>query len=223
MKHETPTMTARVRERCGSRYARRLRTTGRLPAVIYGHKAPAVSISVDEAEILHLLRHGTHALYLDVEGAGTETCLVKELQYGYLGDNVIHVDFARVDLEDEVTVKVHIAFVGTPHESLKTDAILRHDQTELSVTCQVKTIPEEIKVDLSRMEGLQFTAGEIPLPPGVTLADKAGSLVASIMFVHGEEEAVGEEAEVTEAEAEPEVITEAKEGEAPAEKEAGKS
>ena len=57
----------------------------------------------------------------------------------------------------------------------------------------------------------------------MTLADKAGALVASITFVHGAEEAVGEEAEVTEGAAEPEVITDAKEGEEPVAKEAKKS
>lgn len=211
MKDETPTIPARIRERPGTRYARRLRKQGRLPGVLYGHKVAPVSVSVDEKELLGLLRHGAHAMYLDIEGRQRETCLVKDLQYGYLGDNIIHVDFTRVDMDETVTVNVHLAFVGISKESTKADAILRHDLTELSVNCKVVAIPEEIKVDLSHMEGAQLTAGEIPLPPGVTLEEDPSNLVASVSFLRKEEEPEGEEVEIdAEAAAEPEVITEAK-------------
>ena len=108
MKHKTPTITAQTRDRVGGRYAERLRSAGRLPGVIYGHKIAPVSVSVDAKEILTLIQHGAHAMYLDIEGGSKETCLVKDLQYGYLGDDVIHVDFARVDLNEEVNV--HVAF-----------------------------------------------------------------------------------------------------------------
>jgi len=211
MKHETPIITAQVRERSGSRYAQRLRKQGRLPAVVYGHKVAPVSVSVDEKELLGHIRHGAHAMYLDIEGHKRETCLVKELQYGYLGDNVIHVDFTRVDLDEMVTVNVHLALVGVAKESLKADAIFRQEMTELAVKCKVHAIPEDIRVDLSKMEGTQLTAGEIALPPGVTLEDDPTSLVATVAFLRKEEEPTGEEVEVdTAAAAEPEVITESK-------------
>ncbi len=210
MKHETPTIPAERRERHGTRYAQRLRKAGRLPGVIYGHKAPPVSVSVDETTLINLLRHGAHAMYLDIEGGKTETCLVKDLQFGYLGDNVIHVDFARVALDEEVTVNVNLQFVGTPEEATKSDAILRHDLTELSVTCAVQAIPEDIRVDLTKMEGTQLHAGDVPLPAGLELAEDPQAIVASVSFLRVEEEPVGEEVEVPGDVAEPEVITEAK-------------
>ncbi len=211
MKHETPTVTAKVRERSGTRYARRLRQQGRLPGVIYGHKAAPVAVSVDEKEILTHVRHGAHAMYVEVEGGKRETCLVKDLQYGFLGDNIIHVDFTRVDMDESVTVKVHLNFVGVSKESQKTDAILRHDMTEVAVKCKVSAIPEEIRVDLGRMKGTVLTAGEITLPAGVTLEEDPESPAASVSFLRKEEEPTGEEVEVDAgAAAEPEVITEAK-------------
>ncbi len=210
MKHETPTIAAQIRERTGSRYAARIRKAGRLPAVIYGHKSNPVAISVDEKEITVLMQHGAHVMDINIEGAATETCLVKDLQFGFLGDNVIHVDFARVDLEEEVSVRVHLAFAGTPEAATHAGAILEHDHTELTVKCKVAAIPEAIKVDLSKMEGQQLQAGDIELPPGLLLADDPITLIASVSYLRKEEEAVvGEEAEV-DAEAEPEVITEAK-------------
>lgn len=211
---QTPSITATTRARTGSRYAQRLRKQGRLPAVIYGHETDPVSISVDEKEMLTHLKHGTHVLSLNVEGGSKETCLVKELQFGYLGDNVIHVDFARVDLDEEVHVHVHLNFVGEPASARKTGAILSHDLTELEVICRVNEIPDEIKVDLNLMgEATVLTVSEVPLPPGLRATTHPGTPVAHISFVH-KEEAVGEEVEVVPGAEEPEVITEAKPDEA---------
>ena len=213
MKHKAPTVEARPREKVGSTYARRLRKSGRLPAVIYGHQKTPVAISVDEGEILTHLRHGTHVLHLNVEGSTPETCLVKDLQFGYLGDNVIHVDFARVDLEEEVNVRVHLTFRGEPHAAARGGAILNYDLTDLEVVCRVNEIPEDINVDLMVMgEGLMLTVADIELPPGIRTDLAADTPVAHVSFVKREEEvAVGEEAEVPTEAAEPEVITEAKE------------
>lgn len=211
---KTPSITATTRARTGSRYAQRLRKQGRLPAVIYGHRTDPVSISVDEKEMLTHLKHGTHVLSLNVEGGSKETCLVKELQFGYLGDNVIHVDFARVELDEEVHVHVHLNFVGEPASARKTGAILSHDVTELEVICRVNEIPDEIKVDLNLMgEATVLTVAEVPLPPGLRATTHPGTPVAHISFVH-KEEAVGEEVEVEPGAEEPEVITEAKPDEA---------
>ncbi len=205
-----PSITATTRERTGSRYAQRLRKQGRLPAVIYGHKTDPVSISVDEKEMLTHLKHGTHVLSLNVEGGSKETCLVKELQFGYLGDNVIHVDFARVELDEEVHVHVHLNFVGEPASARKTGAILSRDLTELEVICRVNEIPDEIKVDLNLMgEATVLTVSEVQLPPGLRATTNPATPVAHISFIH-KEEAVGEEVEVAPSAEEPEVITETK-------------
>lgn len=213
MKHETPKLAATPREKIGSTFARRLRRQGRLPAVIYGHKQDPLAVSIDEKEMLTYLRQGAHVLTVDVQGGKPETCLVKDLQFGYLGDNVIHVDFARVDLEEEVTVQVHLNFVGQPHAAQQGGAILSFDIPSLEVICRVNEIPEEIKVDLTLMgEGTVLTIGDLSLPPGVRAAAGPETPVSHISFVKKEEEVVGEEAEVVPTEGEPEVITEAKDG-----------
>ncbi len=210
-KHQTPTIEVKARERTGSRYCRRLRAQGRLPGVIYGHKREPLAVSVDTKEMLSHLQQGTHVLALTVDGARkAETCLVKDLQFGYLGDTVIHVDFARVDLDEEVHVHVQLSFVGTPASAQKAGAILSHDLNDLEVICRVSHIPEEIKVDLNWMEDRTLlTVGELTLPEEIRAASDPGTPVAHVSFVH-REEAVAEEVEVAPASAEPEVITEAK-------------
>ena len=99
MSKETPTLAASTRERTGSRYARRLRAAGQLPAVLYGHGMDPISIAINEIEIIRHLTEGAHVFELDIEGR-KETCLVKDLQFGWLGDNVVHIDLTKVDLDE---------------------------------------------------------------------------------------------------------------------------
>lgn len=205
-KHETPTLTAQQRDRIGSRYAKRLRQQGRLPAVIYGHQQDPVSIHVDEKETVALLEHGSHLVNVQLANGPSETCLVKELQFGYLGDNVIHVDLARVSLDEEVEVSVHLRFTGEPAAAKKPGAVLTHSITELEVICKASDIPDEIVVPIGAMEDV-LTVGQIALPPGVRTELNPDTPVSMITFI--EEEVAAEAAEVV-GEAEPEVITERK-------------
>jgi len=204
MSHETPTIQASLRDRLGSRYAQRLRREGRLPAVIYGHKSDPVAVHVDEKETLRHLHLGSHVMKIEIDGHPPETCLVKDLQFGYLGDNVIHLDLTRVDLDEEVNVSVHLHFVGTPEAARKPGTIVHHDLTELPVVCRVRDIPEEIKLDLSSMEE-SIAANEIKLPEGVRLDIDPETSIARIETVLDTEE--GEAADVDGA-SQPEVISE---------------
>lgn len=223
MKQETPTIVANKRERLGTRYSKRLRSQGQLPGVIYGHKTEPLSISMNEKETLAVLKHGAHVVNVAIDGSKPETCLIKDLQFGFLGDNVIHVDFTRVDLNEEVEVKVHLRFTGSPESAKKPGSVLGHPMTELEIICKVKDIPEEIKVDIGKMEDM-FTVGEIQLPPGVRTKVPPHYLVAQVTFVKEEVIApvAGEAAEVAATAAEPEVITEKKAEEKAAAKEAEK-
>jgi large subunit ribosomal protein L25 len=205
MAHDTPTLDAQRRDRLGSRYAKRLRTAGRLPAVIYGHGSEPTSVSLDEKATIGALKHGSHVVNVRIDGGSTETCLVKDLQFGYLGDNVIHLDLTRVNLDEVVTVNVAMHFVGTPEEAKKAGNIVTHDFAQLEVRCKVRDIPEDIRIDLSMvMKGMILTIGEIKLPAGVTSVPPADTVICRIQTVL--EEAAGE-AVAAEAAVAPEVIT----------------
>lgn len=202
MSNDTPTIVAEPRERTGSRYSQRLRKEGRLPAVMYGHKQNPMSISVNEIELLEIVKHGAHVLNVKINGS-SQTCLVKDLQFGYLGDDVIHVDFARVDLDEEVQVNVHIKFVGKPVGAEKPGAVVTHDLTELEVSCKVNAIPDELRVDQSAMVDM-MTVADIKLPAGVRSTVPDDTPIAHISFVH--EETEGEAVTVEGEGPEPEVI-----------------
>ena len=212
MAKETTKITTEPRERTGTRYADRLRKSGRLPAVVYGQETAPSHVSVDERELLDHLHMGVRVLELQNAG-GSDTCLVKDLQFGYLGDNVIHVDFARVNLSQIVTVNVPINTHGAPKLASEPGAMLETIRNEIEVECKVSDIPTEIVVDLTDM-GEALTVGDLPLPDGVKAMLEDDKHIVHITFVK-EEEAEGEEAEVDADGSEPEVITEKKEEAAP--------
>ncbi|MGA1267213.1 MAG: 50S ribosomal protein L25 [Phycisphaerales bacterium] len=213
MARQTPTLKAAGREQLGSRYAKRLRASGKLPAVLYGHGTKPLSLTLDAKETLTSLRSGAHVVQLGIEGGATETGRVKDLQFGWMGDDVIHVDLARVDLDELVTVKVRLGFVGAHEASKKPGAVVTHDVTELEVRCKVRDIPEEIRVDLGSVTADVFTVGEFTLPAGLTAVTDPHAALVRVVTVA--EEVEGEAAAPTAA-AEPEVLTakKDKEGEA---------
>ena len=167
MSNESPTIQAMQRDRVGTRYSRRLRQEGKLPAVIYGHGSDPMSIVVNSKETLALLHHGAHVLNIAVEGGDTETCLVKDLQFGYLGDDVIHVDFARVNLDETVQVLVRLELVGEVEGAKASNAIMITDLNQIEVSCAVRDIPESLRIDLTAYES-SVNVGELELPKGVT-------------------------------------------------------
>jgi large subunit ribosomal protein L25 len=219
MSKETPTLVATKRDRLGSRYAKRLRSAGQLPANLYGHGTEPVAIAVNERDVLYALKHGAHVINLKFEDGATDTVLVKDLQFGYLGDNVIHLDLARVNLDEQVTIKVHLTFVGTPEAAKRPGAIVVHDMPEIEVRCKVRDIPEEIKVDLSSM-GDVLTVGDLKLAANLEAASDPEAIVCRIQVM--KEEEVAAEAATAEGKAEPEVLTAKKEDAADGDAEKGK-
>ncbi len=176
MSNENPTITAMQRDRVGTRYSRRLRQEGKLPAVIYGHGSDPMSIAVDSKETLAILHHGAHVLNIAIDGGSTETCLVKDLQFGYLGDDVVHVDFARVNLDETVQVLVRLEIVGEVGGTKAGNAIMITDLNDIEVSCAVRSIPEFIRVDLGDFED-SVNVGELTLPEGVTAVTSAETSV----------------------------------------------
>ena len=204
MATEIPTLKATNREQLGSRYAKRLRTAGKLPAVLYGHGTAPMSLTLDAKETIHSLKHGAHVVKLAIEGGATENCLVKDLQFGWMGDDVIHLDLARVDLDEVVTVKVRLQFIGQPESAKKPGAVLTHDVTELEIKCKVRDIPGDIRVDLAGVKTDVYTVSEFKLPAGLTAVTDPHAALSRVVIVA--EEAEGEAA-APGAAAEPEVLT----------------
>ena len=167
MAQKNQTLDVATRERTGTRYARRLREAGRMPAVVYGQGGDPTHVSVDTTEMIDTLKSGGHVLDVRIDGGDTETCLVKELQFGHLGDNLVHVDLARVNLNQIVTVNVPITLVGSPKAAQADGAMLAVIRSEIEVRCKVRAMREVLMVSreesLARLTRERHRIGAAPL------------------------------------------------------------
>lgn len=188
-----PTLNADVRERPGSKYARRLRQSGKLPAVMYGHGEDPVSIAMDAAEILTRIHKGDKLFNLKM-GGGAQTVLLRDLQFDYLGTNIIHADFSRVDLEERIHTRVHVRLKGDAVGLKSVGSILIHPITELEIECKVANLPDEVVVDISTLavgESIHVRDVQLPLPTMKMLSDPDGVVAHIVVQV---EEKTGEAA-----------------------------
>lgn len=206
MHEDAPTLNAKARDRVGSRYAKRIRETGGLPAVVYGHKEDPQPVTLDAREAVRFISKGEKVFTMNIDGA-EQFVLLKDIGYDYLGTNIIHADFARVDLNERVDTRAHLKFVGEPIGLKKVGAILMHPVNELHLNCIVTNLPDVIEVDVSKMDvGDVIHAGEIELPVKsmVLLTDK-DTVVAQVIIKMVEEES--DEAGTVSSSAQPEVTT----------------
>ena len=211
-------LKAEIREHTGSKSAAKVRKQGRIPAIVYGHKKEPVAISLDVHNLIEGLHHG-HRL-MDVQiGKKRQKVIVKDLQYDYLGKDIIHVDLMRVDVTETVKVAVPIELKGTAKGAHEGGIITEHTD-HLEIECKVTDIPETIVVSVKDMDvGDVLHAGDIELPEEVKLSSSPEALLVTCSLVAAAK-AVEEVEE--EAPAAPEVIGEAKEPEEQPSEEEGK-
>lgn len=212
MHENAPVLKADRRERTGSRYSRRLRDTGRLPAVVYGHGQEPAHVSVDAKETIKAIHEGDRVFKLELDG-GTDIVLLRDVQFNYLGDEIIHADLSRVSLDEVTHANVRIKFIGDAKGLKEAGSALVHPTDELSVECKLRDLPDEIEVDMSDLgTGDSITAGDITMPSGVKLLTDPDAVLAT--FTGSMKAApTAEETEVGGGDGSPEVIGEKKDDE----------
>jgi large subunit ribosomal protein L25 len=198
----------------GSAAARRLRFSGKVPAILYGHKEAVVSLAVNTEALEHVLSTGHHVVTLNM-GDRQERALLKEVQYDTWGREILHVDFSRVALDELVIVEVAIVPHGTP-KAVLAGAVLEQPLHALELECKADDIPDDIRIEVSALElDQKIHVKDIALPEGVRAKNEPEAIVFIVKPPRAPE--VAPEA-AAEAAAEPELIgraaKEAEEGEA---------
>jgi large subunit ribosomal protein L25 len=162
------------RDAQGSSASRRLRHAGKVPGIVYGGAAAPLQIELDHNALYHALRKEafhSSVLVLTVDG-NKESVLLRDTQWHPYKQQVLHVDFQRVDKDHKIHVKVPLHFMnaetapgvklggGKPH----------HIVNELDVECLPGSLPEFIEVDMGALEvGHAIHANDLKLPGGVEL------------------------------------------------------
>ncbi|HMV16924.1 MAG TPA: 50S ribosomal protein L25/general stress protein Ctc [Zoogloea sp.] len=191
---------ASKREAQGSSASRRLRRAGRVPAIIYGGEVAPLQVELDHNEIFHLLRNEAfHSSVLTalVDGAA-QAVILRDTQWHPYKQQVLHLDFQRVDSTHKIHVKVPLHFVNAdiaPGVKLE-GGIVSHVMTELDLECLPGDLPEFVEVDLKDLKGgASIHVSHLPLPAGVkALTHGEDPVVATILAVRGggEDEAAAE-------------------------------
>jgi large subunit ribosomal protein L25 len=220
MTTKTPSLSAKKRDHLGSRYAKRVREQGGLPAILYGHGKEPQPITLDHKEALSHFTKGEKVFKLDFPGTKeadeAQIVLLKDLGFDYLGTHIIHADLARVDLNERVRTRVPIHLLGEAVGLKQAGAILMHPTNEVEVECTVMEIPEYLEVRVDALDvGHAITAADVKLPKDTMklLTDKH-AILAQILIQA--EIVVAEATPATAEGATPEVLTAKKEGEAAA-------
>src|SRR5919112_4725207 len=146
---ETAQLTAKPRNELGSRANKRLRDSGFIPGVVYGHKEAVVPVTLPKKEISTHLAKGAHVFDLTLSGK-SEKVLVKDVQFDHLGIEVLHVDFARVSLDERVEVTVPLELKGTPKGEAD-GGVLQQIVNELEIECLVTEIPDNVTHSVAEM------------------------------------------------------------------------
>lgn len=189
----------------GSSASRRLRATGKVPAVVYGRGTEPRAISVEWRELRTALTtdQGVNALLtLNLDGRRTKA-IVKELQRHPVRRDVLHVDFLEVDPDKPVDTDVTIVLEGDAELVTRDQGVVEQALNSIVLTGKPADIPGHLAVDVSEMEiGHTITVADLDLPPGVTTAADLEETVvtAKVTSMALAEEGEGEEGEEGEGE-----------------------
>ena len=165
------TLAVEARPELGTRPSKRLRSQGRIPAVIYGHGDEPVSISVDARALRSALsgEAGENALF-DLNVAGTRhLAIARALQRHPVRQSISHVDFQIVSRDELVPADVSISLVGEALAVTRLGGNVEHALLSLHIHAKPGDIPSTIEVDISALSlGDSIRLSEIELPPGVS-------------------------------------------------------
>jgi large subunit ribosomal protein L25 len=169
--------TAFARTTEGRGASRRMRRAGKAPGIVYGGAAAPEPIELDHNALFHALRNEAfHASILTMKLNGSSTkVLLRDVQMHPFKNEILHVDFQRVDETRKIHMKVPLHFVNAEiSPAVKVSgAIVSHVVTELDIVCLPKDLPEFIEVDLAALDvGNSVHVSALKLPAGVTVPSR---------------------------------------------------
>lgn len=173
---------AESRKKSGTSAAKAVRRTGRIPGVVYGGHSDPVLVSLSHNEVLKHLVHEavySHVLDLSVDGK-TEKVVLKGMQRHPAKPLVLHMDFMRVSMQEEIRVHVPVHFTGTS-VGIKAGGILMPLVSDVEVVCLPGNLPEFIEVDITNLKvGDSVHLHDLTPPAGVQFV--------ALLHAHDEEQ-----------------------------------
>ncbi|MFI6700144.1 50S ribosomal protein L25/general stress protein Ctc [Streptomyces sp. NPDC050509] len=184
-------ISAEVRTEFGKGVARRTRVAGKVPAVIYGHGADTVHVTLPGHDLMMALKTANALISLDIEGR-SELVIPKAVQRNAIKGHIEHVDLLAVKRGEKVTVEVAVHTEGdlAPGANL-----LENVLNTLTVEAEATHIPESVTVSIEGLDaGASILAKDVPLPSGTTLVTDEDAVVIQVLAAQAEEPSADEAA-----------------------------
>lgn len=204
-------LSASARDNGGKGVARKLRSEGRVPAIVYGHGRDPLALSINTRELEKLLDHisaESTVIDLDIDGKASRT-LIREIQRHPFKRQILHVDFQELVAGEKISVSIPIVLTGVPDGVRMDGGILDQTMRELEIEVDPSNIPNHVEVDVTKLTiGSSIHVRDLQLPEGVEVLDDEDASVCVVSAPRAaiEETAAAAEGAEGEAAAEPEVI-----------------
>jgi large subunit ribosomal protein L25 len=189
------------RDTQGKHRNRRLRQSGKIPGILYGHGLECVPLSVAADVLTAAIRHGSRLVSLT--GAVNESAFIRDLQWDTWGTHIVHVDFTRISEHEIVEVRVTVELRGESPGVREGGVVVQHIH-EVEIACPASVIPEKLNVNINHlMLNESILLDKLALPEGAKIlaADMEAVVVECIVPVE-----LPEEGAAAAAPGEPEVI-----------------
>jgi large subunit ribosomal protein L25 len=208
---ETLTLKAQRRSDTGKGVARKLRSDGQIPAVIYGHGRDPESLTITQAELDKVLSGSGGSIVLELKIGNKKTrALIREVQRHPTRLNVLHVDFLEVHAGELLTLKTPIRLIGSPEGVRNQGGVLDQIMRELEIRVFPRNLPEFVEVDVDALTvGHSIHVRDIEVLDAEVL-DDPDATVCTVVAPRVEVEAVEVPEEEEEELLEPELIRKAK-------------
>jgi large subunit ribosomal protein L25 len=193
-------LSARNRQNKGSVEARKIRRSGRIPAVLYGRSGKAISIDLDALEFANGIKNISESTIVKVEVDGKSyDAFVKDTQRNIVDGNILHVDFYEVESGIALRAKVSINLKGNAI-GVREGGVLEFPLHEIEVECLPKDLPERIEIDISTL-GLNQSihVRDIPLADTIRLISASDQVVALVKYAKEQAAAAPAEGEAAAA------------------------
>jgi large subunit ribosomal protein L25 len=206
---------------------KKIRTGGRIPAVIYGRHNPPQNLEIGDRDLENMIHHSASEnvlldLKVDGDPRAKRLALVQEVQHHPLSGKVLHVDLHEVSETEKVTIMVPVEPVGEAVGVKSSGGVLEHVLFRIKARALPKDLPEVIHVDVSGLDiGKSITLGDIQPPQGVEFIGKKEIVVLAVAAPIAEVAETAAAADGAASGAQPEMIKEKKDeagGAAPAAK-----
>lgn len=181
------TLNVKVRGETGTSRMRRLRNTGSIPAILYGHGEANVNLAVIHKELMAAVKHGGKLVSL--KGDVSDSALIRQVQWDTYSKEIIHLDLMRVDANEMVNTTVRLELKGTPAGAAD-GGVLQFITHEIEIECPAMKIPDKIVVSVLELKlNAAIHVSEVKLPEGAKLVTHGEDVVVQCVTPRKDEEA----------------------------------